>query len=151
VQALKIAKNDPNVQMFIWFVFHDTSGNPWQSGLFTAGGSQKPAYDAFGAVARLTDGTMFTVKAGTSPRVTMYMPYLGYYSEPGAQIGMTYVVTDGSRREAVGQPVVALAPDDSISFVPSFTPVKGHTYTVTSTANEINGHTETRTALIKAV
>jgi hypothetical protein len=150
VQALNIAKNDPNVQMFIWFVFHDTSGNPWQSGLYTAGGSQKPAYDAFGAVARLTDGTTFTVKAGTSPRVTMYVPYLGYYSEPGAQIGMTYTVTENGRRLAIAQPVATLAADDSISFVAAFKPVKGHTYTVTSTANEINGHSETRSALVKA-
>src|SRR6266404_3392606 len=82
VQALNIAKKDPNVQMFIWFVFHDTTGNPWQSGLYTASGAQKPAYDAFGALARLVDGTTFTVKAGIAPHVTMYVPYLGYYSEP---------------------------------------------------------------------
>ena len=31
---MAIAKNDPNVQMFIWFVFHDSAGNPWQSGLY---------------------------------------------------------------------------------------------------------------------
>jgi hypothetical protein len=150
VQALNIAKNDPNVQMFIWFVFHDTAGNPWQSGLYTAGGSQKPAYDAFGAVARLTDGTTFTVKAGTSPRVTMYVPYLGYYTEPGAQIGMTYTVTEKGRRLAVAQPVATLAADDSITFVAAFKPEKGHTYTVTSVANEANGHSETRSALVKA-
>jgi Cellulase (glycosyl hydrolase family 5) len=150
VQALNIAKNDPNVQMFIWFVFHDTRGNPWQSGLFTSGGSQKPAYDAFGAVARLTDGTTFNVKAGTSPRVTMYVPYLGYYSDPGAQIGMTYTVTENGRRLAVAQPVVTLAADDSITFVANFKPVKGHTYTVTTVANEVNGHSETRSALVKA-
>jgi hypothetical protein len=150
VQALNIAKNDPNVQMFIWFVFHDTTGNPWQSGLYTAGGSQKPAYNAFGAVARLTDGTTFTVKAGTSPRVTMYVPYLGYYTEPGAQIGMTYTVTENGRRLAVAQPVVPLAADDSITFVANFKPEKGHTYTVTSVANEANGHSETRSALVKA-
>ena len=150
VQALNIAKNDPNVQMFIWFVFHDSAGNPWQSGLYTAGGAQKPAYDAFGSVARLTDGTTSTVKAGTTPHVTMYVPYLGYYSQPGAQIGMTYVVTDGSRRIAIGQPVATLAADNSITFSPQFKPVKGHTYTVTSTANEINGHTEVRTAVIRA-
>jgi hypothetical protein len=150
VQALNIAKNDPNVQMFIWFVFHDTAGNPWQSGLYTAGGSQKPAYDAFGAVARLTDGTTFTVKAGTSPRVTMYVPYLGYYTEPGAQIGMTYTVTENGRRLAVAQPVATLAADDSITFVAAFKPEKGHTYTVTSVANEANGHSETRSALVKA-
>jgi hypothetical protein len=150
VQALNIAKNDPNVQMFIWFVFHDTTGNPWQSGLFTSGGSQKPAYDAFGAVARLTDGTTFTVKAGTSPRVTMYVPYLAYYSGPGAQIGMTYTVTENGRRLAVAQPVVPLAADSSITFVANFKPVKGHSYTVTATANEANGHSETRSALVKA-
>ena len=50
---------------------------------------------------------------------------------------------------AVGQPVATLAADESITFSPAFTPVKGKTYTVTATANEPNGHTETRTALIK--
>ena len=149
VQALNIAKKDPNVQMFIWFVFHDTTGNPWQSGLYTASGSQKPAYDTFGAVGRLTDGTTFTVKAGAPPRVTMYVPYLGYYSDPGAQIGMTYVVTENGRRLAIAQPVATLAADDSITFVPVFNAEKGHTYTVTATANEENGHSEIRTALIK--
>jgi hypothetical protein len=149
-QALTIAKNDPNVQMFIWFVFHDSAGNPWQSGLYTAGGAQKPAYDPFGALARLIDGTMFTVAAGKAPRVTMYMPYLAYYSQPGSEIGMTYVVRDATGTVAVGQPVSTLAGDQSITFTPAFTPAKGKTYTVTATANEPNGHTETRTALIKA-
>jgi hypothetical protein len=149
VEALNIAKNDPNVQMFIWFVFHDSPGNPWQSGLYSASGSEKPAYGAFSAVARLIDGTTFTVKAGTAPHVTMYMPYLGYYSEPGAQIGMTYVVTEGSKRLVIGQPVVSLGADDSITFAPDFKPLKGHTYTVTATANEANGHSEVRSALIK--
>jgi hypothetical protein len=149
VQALTIAKNDPNVQMFIWFVFHDSSGNPWQSGLYTSGGAQKPAYDPFGALARLIDGTMTTIKAGSPPRVTMYMPYLAYYSQPGSVIGMTYVVRDASGTVAVGQPVASLAGDQSITFTPAFTPAKGKTYTVTATANEPNGHSETRTALIK--
>jgi hypothetical protein len=149
VQALTIAKNDPNVQMFIWFVFHDSSGNPWQSGLYTSGGAQKPAYDPFGALARLIDGTMTTIKAGSPPRVTMYMPYLAYYSQPGSVIGMTYVVRDANGTVAVGQPVASLAGDQSITFTPAFTPAKGKTYTVTATANEPNGHSETRTALIK--
>ena len=43
--------------MFIWFVFRDSKGNPWQSGLYAQNGAQKPAFDAFGAVARLIDGT----------------------------------------------------------------------------------------------
>jgi hypothetical protein len=148
VQALTIAKNDPNVQMFIWFTFHDSAGNPWQSGLYSSSGAQKPAYDPFGALARLIDGTMSSTKAGTPPHVTMFVPYLGYYSQPGAEIGLTYVVRDGSATVAVGQPVATLQMDNSITFVPSFKPVKGHTYSVTATANEPNGHTETRTALV---
>lgn len=151
VQALNIAKNDPNVQMFIWFVFHDSAGNPWKSGLYAANNSQKPAYDPFGAVARLIDGTMSTVKAGTTPHVTVYVPYLAYYSAPGTQIGMTYVVRDAAGTVAVGQPVATLAGDQSITFAPAFSPAKGKTYTVSVTANEPNGHSETRTALIKAL
>lgn len=148
VQALNIAKKDPNVQMFIWFTFHDSAGNPWKSGLYGSHDDQKPAYDPFGALARLIDGTMSTTKAGTPPRVTMFVPYLGYYSQPGTQIGLTYVVRDKSLTVAVGQPVATLQPDDSITFVPNFTPVKGHIYSVTATANEPNGHSESRSALV---
>ncbi len=150
VQALNIARKDPNVQMFIWFVFHDSVGNPWQSGLYTVNGSQKPAYDPFGAVARVLDGTLFTVKAGSTPRVSVYVPYLAYYSQPGTQVGLTYVVSEGSATVAVGQPVATLAADQSITFAPAFKPVKGKTYSVTVTANEPNGHSEVRTAVIKA-
>jgi hypothetical protein len=150
-QALTIAKNDPNVQMFIWFVFHDSSGNPWQSGLFGPGNNAKPAYNTFGSVARLIDGTMSTVKAGATPRITVFVPYLGYYSEPGTPIGATYAVKDGSKNVTVGQPVATLAGDYSITFTGNFKTVKGHTYTVSVTANEPNGHSETRSAIVKAV
>ena len=49
---------------------------------------------------------------------------------------------------AVGQPTAALAADQSITFVPNFVPVKGHTYTIVSDANEPNGHSESRTATV---
>lgn len=148
-QALTFAKNDPNIQMFIWFVYRDSLGNPWQSGLYTQSGVQKPAFDAFGSVARLIDGTTTTTKAGAAPRVTMYVPYLAHYATPGATIGMTYVVYDShASTVAVGQPTSPLAPDESIAFTPAFTPVKGEHYTVVATANEPNGHSESRTAYV---
>jgi hypothetical protein len=147
-QALTIAKKDPNIQMFIWFVFRDSVGNPWQSGLYRQDGGQKPAFDSFGAVARLIDGTTTTVKAGAPPRVTMYFPYLSIYAAPGSTIGMTYVVYDGSTTVATGQPTAPLGADESVTFVPQFTPVKGHTYTISAQANEDNGHNETRSAAI---
>src|SRR5262249_35002193 len=94
-QALNIAKKDPLVHMFIWFTFQDSAGNPWQSGLFAASGATKPAYNAFSSVARITDGTTSTTKAGVSPKVKMFVPLLAHYSQPGATIGMTYFVYDG--------------------------------------------------------
>jgi hypothetical protein len=147
-QALRIAKADPNIQMFIWFVFRDSKGNPWQSGLFSQNGAQKPAFNAFGAVARLIDGTASTTKAGVSPRVTMFVPYLAHYSQAGSVIGMTYVVSDRGKTIVVGQPATTLAPDQSITFVPDFKPVKGHTYTIVANLNESNGHNESRTAVV---
>ena len=148
-QALAIAKKDPNIQMFIWFVYRDSSGDPWKSGLISQSGSPKPAFAAFGSVARLTDGSTTVAKAGAPVRVTMYVPYLAHYSEPGATIGMTYFVYDSTGKAiAVGQPTALLAADESVTFTPAFTPAKGKTYTVVATLNEINGHSESRTAYI---
>jgi len=147
-QALGIAKADPDIQMFIWFVFRDSKGNPWQSGLFSQNGAQKPAFNAFGAVARLIDGTASTTKPGVAPRVTMFVPYLAHYSQAGSVIGMTYVVSDRGKTIVVGQPATTLNPDQSITFVPDFKPVKGHTYTITANLNESNGHNESRTAVV---
>jgi hypothetical protein len=150
-QALTVARRDRNVQMFVWFTFRDSPGNPWQSGLELPSGAHKSAYSAFSSLARLIDGTTTTVRGGTKPKVTVFLPYLGYYSQPGATIGMTYFVFDGKRPIANGQPTAALAPDFSVTFTPGFTAVKGHTYTVIVNANEANGHSESRTALVAAV
>jgi len=150
-QALAYAKKDPNIQMFIWFVYRDTSGDPWKSGLISQSGSPKPAFAAFGSVARLTDGSTIAAKAGSPVHVTMYVPYLAHYSDPGATIGMTYFVYDSKGKAiAVGQPTALLAADQSVTFTPTFTPAKGKTYTVVATLNEINGHSESRTAYITA-
>ena len=44
-------------------------------------GRPKPAYSAFGAVARLTDGLQAKSAPAVRRRVTMYLPYLAYYNE----------------------------------------------------------------------
>jgi Glycosyl hydrolases family 39 len=148
-QALSFARKDPNIQMFIWFVFRDSAGNPWQSGLISQSGTPKPALAAFGAVARLTDGTSMTAKAGAPVHVTMFAPYLAHYSAPGDVIGLTYIVYNSHGKAiAVGQPTALLAPDQSITFTPTFVPEKGQKYTVVATLNEINGHSESRTAYV---
>jgi len=148
-QALTIAKNDPNIQMFVWFVFRDSTGNPWQSGLELASGARKPAFNTFSSLARLTDGQTMTVAAGKAPRITIYAPYLGYYVASGTQIGIYYTVQDGAKVVARATPTAPLGTDQSVSFTPAFTPAKAHTYTVTAVANEPNGHSQTRITLVK--
>jgi hypothetical protein len=148
-QALTIAKNDPSIQMFIWFVFRDSTGNPWQSGLEVASGAHKPAFNTFSSLARLTDGQTLTVPAGRAPRITIYVPYLGYYVASGTQIGVFYTVQDGTKVVARATPTAPLGTDQSVSFTPAFTPAKNHTYTVTAVANELNGHSQTRVTLVK--
>jgi cellulase (glycosyl hydrolase family 5) len=51
-EALRIASALPRVRMFVWFVFHDRSETPWQSGLIAADGQPKPALAPFSRAAR---------------------------------------------------------------------------------------------------
>jgi hypothetical protein len=53
--ALNFARADKDVQMFVWFTFRDSTGNPWKSGLLATNGAHKPAFAAFSALARLID------------------------------------------------------------------------------------------------
>jgi hypothetical protein len=49
-QAYGIAKRNPRVDMFIWFLLRDERrlvNDGWQSGLLTASGARKPAFAAF--------------------------------------------------------------------------------------------------------
>jgi hypothetical protein len=147
-QALTIARNDPDVQMFIWFTFRDNAGNPWKSGLENTDGSPKPSFAAFSSLARLINGTMTTVKAGTHPTITMYVPQLAANAGVGATVGLTYRVFDGTKPVMVAQPTAVIGSDQSIKFVANFAPAKGHTYSISATVNDANGLTETETASV---
>ncbi len=148
-QALTVAKNDPNVQMFIWFTFRDSAGNPWQSGLEQPSGAHKPAYAAFSSLARTIDGTTQAVTAGKQPTLKLFVPYLSFRDPVGSVLGVTYHVYDGAVQAAVGQPTVMLAPDQSVTVsLTGLVPKKGHTYRVTASVNDINGNLVTRTATL---
>jgi hypothetical protein len=54
--ALALAAGNPRIRMFVWFVFRDRTGNPWQSGLVRGDGSPKPALARFAEVAERVDG-----------------------------------------------------------------------------------------------
>jgi hypothetical protein len=47
-QAYRIARKNPRITMMLWFLLRDEGRlGGWQSGLFTAAGKKKPAYNAF--------------------------------------------------------------------------------------------------------
>jgi hypothetical protein len=148
-QALTIARKDPNVQMFCWFTFRDSSGNPWKSGIENANGTAKPSFAVFSTLAHAIDGSTVTARAGRPMgSVTIYVPFLTFYNPVGALVGVTYHVYDGSRLIDSGEPRGNIAPDGSVSFVPQFTPAKKHTYTITATVNDGNGNQQTRTVTV---
>jgi hypothetical protein len=147
-EALRIAKSDPNVQLFVWFTFRDSAGNPWQSGIEQPTGLPKPAFGPFSSLAHLIDGTTVTTEAGIPPTITMYVAYIAYHNLPGGLFGITYHVYDNGRLILSGEPTSPLAPDQSVTFTPTFTPELGHTYAVIATINDPNGNVETRTAVV---
>ena len=61
--------------MFIWFMFRDSAGNPWQSGLERPSGAPKPAYATFSVLAP-TDRRDDAVasRRARAPTVKLYVP-----------------------------------------------------------------------------
>jgi len=152
-QSLALARKDKRVGMFIWFTLRDTSGNPWQSGLYSKSGAKKPAYAAFSSVARLIDGDGTTnVKAGLTPSVKVYVPGLAYFTPTGQTLTLTYSVKNGTRSVSVSSPFTSarLGLDQSVVFKPAFKPAKGKTYTVTAQIKDPSGHTVSRTVQLNA-
>jgi hypothetical protein len=75
-QAIGLARRDPNIPMFVWFVFRDSVGSPWTSGLYRRNGTAKPSLATWRTAARQVDKVngRVTVKGGTrSPTLTVYM------------------------------------------------------------------------------
>jgi Cellulase (glycosyl hydrolase family 5) len=148
-QALGIAKADPNVQMFIWFTFKDSAGNPWQSGLEAASGAKKPSYAAFASVAKPIDGTTQNVARGVAPTLKVYVPWLSFNDPVGTVVGVTYRVFSGKTQVGYGQPTAALAPDQSVTVkLTGFAPKKGLTYKVMTSINDVNGNIVAQSATL---
>ncbi len=139
-QAMGQLKADPRVQMFIWFIFRDSRGGVWQSGLTTATGRPKPSYAAFSAFARSMAGQTLTIKPGVKPTIKLPVPRLAFGSPAGSAIGVTYRVYRGSTVVAVGQPAPRLRTNQSVSFVADFTPTPSATYTIKMDAGDVNGN-----------
>jgi hypothetical protein len=152
-QSIAIAKSFPFVSMFIWFVYQDDQGQPWESGLYTQGGAAKGASPArFSASARPLDARsgVFNVRGGTlTPLVNLYVRRYCANHSTGTLIGMTWRVFRAGRLIAVGQQTSALKRDCTIDARLRFNVVKGTTYTATFALNAISGIELQRTLTIR--
>jgi Glycosyl hydrolase catalytic core len=144
-QSLAIARSFPFVTMFIWFVYQDDQGQPWESGLYTQSGVRKSASPSrFAAMARPLDprNGVYAFRPGTTtPLVTLHVRKYCTKDPAGTPIGMTWRVFRAGRLFQVGQQTSALRSDCTITArlrIPGG--VKRRTsYVATFDMNDING------------
>ena len=131
-QAIALAKKDPRIPMFVWFVFRDSAGSPWQSGVYRPSGAAKPAAAKWAAAAKAADrlNGKVTVKGGTaSPTVTVYLRDLCTNNVPGSMVGVTSRTFQGTTVVQAAQSATTLAIDCTIAVrLTGLLVAKGQTY-----------------------
>ncbi|HXG77268.1 MAG TPA: cellulase family glycosylhydrolase [Gaiellaceae bacterium] len=157
-QSIALARKLPFVEMFIWFVYQDDPGQPWESGLYTQRGVAKGSSPTrFAAAARPLDARngLLRVQRGTlTPSVSLYARRFCAGDPAGTPIGMTWRIFLRGRLIAVDQQTSRLRADCTLSAVLRFPPpgaARGQTYTATFELNDINGVTLTRRLTIVGV
>lgn len=150
-QALNIAKANPRIQMFIWFIYRDspTKGNEWESagGVVRSNNVSKPSLSRFIKAAKQVDARngQFVVKAGKkNPKVEIPVRELKARNAAGATISISYSMKEGKR--LLGKYIASgvLAREGTVQFRPKLTVKKGRRYVVNITLSDINGNKVTR-------
>jgi hypothetical protein len=149
-KALQAAATVPDLRMFVWYVFRDTPGERWQSGLISKSGAPKPSYAAFTRVASAYDVANPTLALGAAPNPTVPLSLFQFRANllpVDPPIGVTYRVFDPRNAlVVVGQAQVRPDAAGQVTVPLQFTPKAKTTYSVTFDVNDIHGNTSTRTA-----
>lgn len=145
-QAISMARGYPFVDMFIWFVYQDDQGQPWDSGLYRRTGAPKGASpNVFRNIATPLDArnAVMSFRAGTTtPLVRLYTRRYCANDPVGTPIGMTWRIFQGGRLIAVDQQTSPLLRDCTITArlrFPNGGVRRGVTYTATFELNDRNG------------
>ncbi|HUG64240.1 MAG TPA: cellulase family glycosylhydrolase [Gaiellaceae bacterium] len=155
-QSIALAKKLPFVHMFIWFVYQDDQGQPWESGLYTRSGAPKgSSAAAFRRAATPVDArnAVLSLRAGTTtPLVRLHTRRYCANDPVGSPIGMTWRIFRAGRLIEVGQQSSPLLRDCMITARLRFRNggvAKGVTYTVRFELNDVNGILAPRTLTIR--
>jgi Cellulase (glycosyl hydrolase family 5) len=141
-KALQLAAADPYVQMFVWFIFRDTTSQTWFSGVEKKTGAKKPAYNSFAKAAAAIVGHSQVVAPGKTFSVVLPVPVMAYYNPTGTKVGLTWAVTQGKKNLAIAQPLLPLKAGGTITIPINYRLAKGQSYTLSVTVNDKHGHTE---------
>jgi hypothetical protein len=138
--------------MFIWFVYQDDPGQPWESGLYTAGGAAKnPSPSRFSSTARPVDmrNSVYSFRRGTAnPLVTLAARKFCSNNAAGAMIEVSWRVVLNGREVDTGQQPAALRSDCTLPVRLGFTVARGGKYTAVVTIDG-SGSPVTRTLTIR--
>jgi hypothetical protein len=144
-QSISMVSRYPFVPMFIWFVYQDDQGQPWDSGIYTRTGTPKgPSPARFTTSARPLDmrNSVVVVPRGTlTPLITVYTRRYCANSRRGPPVGLTWRVFRGGRLITVGQQTAPLRNDCTIAARIRVTGgvARGQTYIVTFEMNNASG------------
>ena len=151
-QAIGLAKKDPRVKMFVWFVFRDSGGSPWQSGIYRPSGAPKPAASRWAAAARGVDklNDKIAVRGGTtSPLLVVNVRDMCANNLPGTLVGVSTRAFRGSQPVGVTQSASVLALDCTVSVrVAGLQVARGATYRVEVDVNTVTTPAKRRTITI---
>jgi hypothetical protein len=140
-QAIAFAKKDPRIPMFVWFVFRDSAGSPWQSGVYRTSGAAKPAAARWAAAAKPVDklNGKVSVKGGTSaPLVNVNYRDMCTNNVPGTPVGVVWRALSGAQSVASGQTNAPLAFDCTITVrLTGLVVAKGRSYRTEIDANTV--------------
>ena len=155
-QSITIAKKHPFVTMFVWFVYQDDQGQPWESGLYTRTGTPKgSSAPRFSAAARPLDARnpVLRFPRGTlTPLATLFTRRYCVSNTVGRSIGVTWRVTLAGRLVGVGQQSSPLLSNCTINVrLRGFAVARNTSYVATFELNDINGIVLKRRLTIRGV
>ena len=149
-RAFDASVNVPSVGMFVWYIFRDTVGQRWQSGVLRRNSQPNPSYFTFRSKAAQHDvaNPTIVVPPRPDPRVPLSVVDFKADQVPGdPPIGMTYRVFDTRGNLAVIGQARAIVPlQGTIDVVLRFRPQPARTYVALIDLNDIHGHTSQRRA-----
>ena len=151
-KAIQLAQQSPYVQMFIWFIFRDSTSATWASGVEKRSGAKKPSYAAFARQAKQTAGQTQQLTKSRSVSVKVAVPLLSSLDPAGSLIRVSYALLAGAKPVEKGAQAAKLAPDQTVTVkLTRPATAKKTNYTLTVTATDDNGERSKQTiALLTA-